>query len=229
MPVSEPKTPSYPIFLNLAKRLVVVVGAGPIGRRKLAGLLQNGARVRLIDPCLVDESFENQAVEVLPRGFMAGDLAGAELVFACTNQPELNRQVVVEARRRGLFCCSATDPAEGDFFLPAVHCCGPLQLAVSTGGGSPAMAAQIRDRLAEQLPDSWGLAVEIIAAVRRKWLTEKSPNKYNQQVLRKFWEEQLVPALEAADKAAVDRLLQETFGEDYSLAMLDIQRPEGMP
>lgn len=219
----------YPVFLNLKSRLVVLVGAGTVGQRKLAGLLQCGAQVKLIDPCLAGQSCPAAGVETIPREFKAGDLAGAALVFACTDRPEVNRTVVDEARLRGIFCSCSEQSSQGDFALPALIRRGPLAIAVSTGGGSPALAAQLRDQLVKQLPDSWGLGVEIIAAVRRKGLTEKPLKKYNQQVLRSFWEEQLIPALEQETAEAVDLLLKETFGEEFSLAQLQIQLPEGMP
>jgi len=141
----------------------------------------------------------------------------------------VNRQVVEEARRQKIFCLSASDPDQGDFTLPCVLRRGPLTLTVATDGGSPGLAILIRDRLAEEVPDSWGLAVEIIAAVRQKWLTDKAEGKYNQQVLRSFWETKLVPAIEQNDVRGIDQLLQETFGEAFSLAELDIRLPEGMP
>jgi len=220
---------AYPVFLNLRDRLVVVVGAGEVGRRKLAGLLQAGARVRLIDPLLDEKTCNERGLETLTRKFRSGDLTDSVLVFACSNAPDVNRRVIAAARRRKIFCLSASDPGTGDFVLPAVLRRGPLTLAVATGGGSPALAAQIRDRLGEQVPDSWGIAVEIIAAVRQKWLTDKVEDKYNQQVLRSFWEKDLVPAVETGDVRAIDRLLQETFGEAFSLAELNLQLPEGMP
>ena len=206
---------------------MVIVGAGAVGQRKLAGLLLSGARVTLIDPCLVGQPNGSAAVETIAREFQAGDLAGAVLAFACTDRSEVNRSVVAEARRYGIFCSSSEQPEQGDFALPAVFRRGPLSIAVSTGGGSPALAAQLRDQLTDQLPDSWGLGVEIIAAIRRKRLTDKLSDKYNQQVLRSFWEEQLIPALEQGSDDIVDQLLRKTFGEDFTLAHLQIQRPEG--
>jgi len=218
----------YPVVLNLKTRLVVIVGAGVVGQRKLAGLLLCGAKVKLIDPSLVDHPRQESSVEAVAREFQPGDLAGAVLAFACTDRSDVNRAVVSEARRRGIFCCCSEQALSGDFALPAVLHRGPLTIAVSTGGGSPALAGQLRDQLAVELPDSWGVGVEIIVALRRKWLTGKLPSKYNQQVLRKFWEEQLIPTLEQGRTEAVDRLLTETFGGSYSLAKLQIQLPEGM-
>lgn len=220
---------NYPLFLDLKDRLVVVVGAGEVGRRKLAGLLQVGARVRLIDPLLDEKSLKKPGVELLTRKFESGDLTDAVLVFACTNSQQTNHQVLAVARRLKIFCSSAGEPEAGDFILPAVLRRGSLAVAVATGGGSPAMAVQIRDQLADHIPDSWGIAVEIIAAVRQKWLTDRADGKYNQWVLRSFWERELVPAIAKGDVRTVDRLLRETFGDAFSLANLKIQLPEGMP
>ena len=219
----------YPLLLNLKQRLVVIVGAGKVGQWKLAGLLQCGAQVRLIDPCPGAAAGLSTAVELLARNFQSGDLTHALLVFACTDQPEVNRAVVAEARRQGIFCASSDNAAQADFALPAVLRRGPLAVTVSTGGGSPALAKHLRDKLDEQLPDCWGVGAEIIAAVRRKWLTQQQPGQYNQQVLRSFWDEKLIPALQQADYPLVDRLLQDTFGTNFSLAQLQIQPPEGMP
>lgn len=224
----KPLQTEYPVNIDLRGQLVVIVGAGTVGRRKLAGLLHVDARVRLIDPVLKHNPFVDPAVEPLAREFRSGDLAGACLVFACTDSAQANARVVEEAQQNGILCCDAQTPENGNFSLPAQLRRGPLMVAVSTGGRSPGMAACLRDRLALQVPDSWGVAVELAAAVRRKWLTENLEEKYNQQVLRRFWQEELLPAVEAADSDTVDRLLQERFGAAFSLAQLQIQLPEGM-
>ena len=218
---------AYPLFLDLTGRLVLVVGAGPVGRRKLAGLLAAGARVRLVDPHPVVAEFSPAAVEVRAHRYRQDDLQGVVLALACTGDPAVNRQVREEARRLGVWC-GCSDQAAGDFILPAVLRRGRLTLATSTAGASPALAAVVRDQLAEQVSDSWGVGVEIVAAVRRKWLTDPAAVKYNQQVLRGFWR-QLLPLLEAGQVEAVDQLLDRTFGADYSLAALQFQGPKGRP
>lgn len=218
---------NYPLMLNLRDRLVVVVGAGTVGQRKLKRLLQVEARVRLIDPQLAGCPHPSRLVASIGRDFVAADLQDAVLVFACTDSPPVNQQVAIEAKRRRLLCCRVDQPLGGDFALPAVLSRGNLTVAVSTGGGSPALAAQIRDRLAEQVPDSWGFSLEIVAAVRRKWLTEQAEVKYDQQVLRSFWIERLLPLVEQGKLSEINRLLKETFGAGFSLEQLHL--PEGMP
>ena len=138
--------PGYPIELDLRGRTVVVVGLGTVGLRKAAGLVVAGARVAGVDP-----GTEIQAppgVEVRAEPYRVAHLEGASLVFA-TATPAVNRDVVQDARRAGLWVGSASDPDEGDFTVPAVWRSGPLVLTVSTSGASPALAATLRDRAAE--------------------------------------------------------------------------------
>lgn len=220
---------NYPLLLNLHDRLVVIVGNGKVGRRKLAGVLRCDGRVRLVDPQLSSSPCLESAIEAVPRKFRPEDLLGAVLAFACTNSPEVNRQIAAEARQMGIFCCITDEPLTGDFALPAVLSRGQLTVAVGTGGASPGLAAIVRDQLAEQIPDSWGFAVEIVAAIRQMWLTGKIADKYNQEVLRSFWKDHLLPLMEQGNYSEIDRLLQETFGVEISLERLQLKLPEGAP
>lgn len=219
---------NYPIMLNLRDQLTVVVGAGSVGQRKVRRLLQAGARVRLIDPLLANRPHSDETVESIGRDFEVADLQGAQLVFACTDSPLVNQLVAEEARRRGQLCCRADRPEDGTFSLPAVLTRANLTVAVSTGGGSPALAVEIRDRLAAQVPECWGFSLELMGEIRRKLLTDKLNNKYNQQVLRCFWAERLLPLLEQGKTNKIDQLLKETFGCEFSLERLHLQLPEGM-
>lgn len=219
---------AYPVFLDLRGRLTVVVGAGSVGRRKVSGLLQAGARVRWIDPLLAEQTNTEAGVEVVGREFDEADLAGALLVIACTDVAAVNRQVLQAARRRQILCCCADQPDPGDFILPALLRRQNLQVAVSTGGTCPLLAAEMRDRLAQQVPDSWGASLELMTRIRRKWLTSGNGTQYNFQVLRLFWAERLLPLLEQKKTNEIDRLLVETFGKEFSLEQLQVRLPEGV-
>lgn len=140
----------YPVFLDLKDRLVVVVGAGPVGGRKVAGLLAAGAKVRVV--CL--EPAPIPGVQWLTEPYRAEHLEGACLVFAAAN-PQLNAQVVADARARGIWVCDAADGSTSDFHTPAVYRRGPIVVAVGTSGRAPAVAAALRDHLAAQIGPEW--------------------------------------------------------------------------
>jgi siroheme synthase-like protein len=155
---------SYPIELNLRGRAVLVVGLGSVGRRKAAGLAAAAARVVGVDPGPV-EGGPPAGVEVRAEPYHAGHLRGVCLAFAAATA-EVNRRVVADARRAGVWVGSATEPGAGDFTVPAVWREGPLTLTVSTAGGSPALAAALRDHAAEALgPAAAGLAA-LLAELR---------------------------------------------------------------
>jgi len=148
---------TYPITLtNLRGALAVVVGGGAVGERKLRGLLRVGAAVQLISPAATPELralAESDAITWHARPYQPGDLAGARLVFAATNQRAVNAQVADDAAALGLLCNVADDPHAGDFHLPAVYREPGLLVAVSTNGANPSRAKQLRDQIAAWLAD----------------------------------------------------------------------------
>lgn len=141
----------YPLTLNKMSHLrAVVVGGGPVGQRKVEGLLKSGAKVRLVSPVVtpvLQSLAEAEQVEWLQRPYQTGDLAEAQLVFAATNQRIVNHQVAQEASRLDILCNVADRPEEGNFHVPAVHRQSNLVIAVSTVMKAPKQAKQVRDKL----------------------------------------------------------------------------------
>lgn len=217
----------YPLQLNLSGRLCVVVGGGAVGRRKLAGLLQAGARVRLIAAASVPMA--DDALEFLPRPYRDGDLEGAFLAFAATDNPAVNAAVAAEARHRGIPVNRADSAADSDFLLPANLRRGDLLFSVASGGRSPALAAILRDQLAEHFGREWGTVLDIAAALRRKRLTPLEQTKYNHKVLRRLLAAGLAERVAAGDAAGVDALLATLPEGGCTLDDLGIQLPKGMP
>ncbi len=146
---------AYPISLTrLRGAPVVVVGGGPVGERKTRGLLAVAADVCLVSPDATAQLrawAETERLRWVPRPYALGDLAGARLAFAATDNRAVNAQIARDAAAAGLLCNVADDPEASDFHLPAVHRASGLTIAVSTSGASPARAARLRDRIAELL------------------------------------------------------------------------------
>lgn len=176
-PHPSPSGPGYPVVLDLSGRHCLVVGGGPVAARRARGLLAAGARVTVVSPEVID-ALDRLASSSPPtadlglerRRYRAGEASGYHLVVTATGVPEVDRAVVSDALAAGVAVNSADGDAPGSVQLPAVHRQGPVVVAVSTGGASPALARWLRDRIAGSLPPSLavvaGLLEEARAAVR---------------------------------------------------------------
>jgi len=136
----------YVACLDLTGRACLVVGAGKMAQEKVDGLEEAGAVVTL----------------VAPHAYSASDLDGVWIVVAATSHDGLNRRVYADASERRIFCNVADVPELCSFILPALHRRGPITVAVSTAGASPALAQWLRNRFAAQIgPEHEQLAVEL--------------------------------------------------------------------
>lgn len=146
-------TSLFPMFLKLAGRQCLVVGAGKVGEPKIGGLLESGARIRVVAieaSDAVREWSRAGKIELELRAFSSEDLDGAFLAVVATSSRGLNERVYREARRRGVLCNVVDVPDLCDFFYPAIVRRGDLQIAVSTAGQSPSLAQKIRQQLEKQ-------------------------------------------------------------------------------
>jgi len=212
----------YPVFVNVRDRLCVVVGGGPVGRRKAEGLLAAGARVRLVSPCA---EASPPGVEVVSREYRTGDLHGAFLVFAATGDRAVNAAVAVEARRAGVPVNVADVPEEGDFSLPARFFRGDLCVAVSTNGKSPAFAVWLKEYLAAAIGEEWEVFLDIAAAIRQKRLREKGRSGSGERVFGRLLEKDLPALISCRNTLKIDTALEEVLGPGYSLSGLGVSLP----
>lgn len=157
-PPASQKPTVYPVSLTkMAGALAVVVGGGPVGQRKIRGLLQAGLNVRLISPEVttrIKAWADAGELEWHDRAYRTGDLRGAQLVFAATNSRAANARIALEAEKSGLLCNVVDKPEAGTFHVPAVHRQPGLVVAVSTAGESPGRSRHVRDEIAQWLSEA---------------------------------------------------------------------------
>jgi precorrin-2 dehydrogenase/sirohydrochlorin ferrochelatase len=162
MPVAEEL---YPVNLVVQGRRCVVVGGGDIAARKVEGLVAAGADVVVIAPRM-DDRIRRSGACLIERGYRTGDLQGAWLAIAATDDPEVNRAVHADGEAGRVWINAADDPPACSFTLPAVVRRGPVMVTVSTAGHSPALAGWLRSQVAAQLGPEVGVLAEWLSEAR---------------------------------------------------------------
>ena len=161
----------YPVFLDIAGKPAVVVGGGPVALRKVEGLLDADAQVTVVSPALhpgLETLIVAGRVSHIAREYSPGDLEGCLLAFVGTDDRSVNAAVAREGKQRGVWVNAVDDPANCDFIMPGIVRRGDIILAVSTSGGSPAMARKLREELEQFLTPEYALMLDLVAQVRRE-------------------------------------------------------------
>ena len=179
----------FPAFIKLAGRSCLVVGAGSVAEAKVTSLLEAGAHLTVVAPRATESVAALAAgrkIRWLPRKFAPEDLGRAFLVIVATSDPKVNHRVFIEAQKRGILCNSVDDPPHCDFYFPAVVRRGPLQIAVSTSGESPALAQRIRREIEDSLDESVGAWVDEIGERRREIIATLPPSEERKRLLHRL-------------------------------------------
>ena len=147
------RTFDYPVWLDLRDVPVLVVGAGPVAARKVEGLAAAGAAVRVVATTV------SEALDRTPSPSCTCGPTSPAISTACASSsrrramPPVDATVAADATAAGIWVNAADQPADCSFILPAIARSGPLSIAVSTGGASPALARRLRDHAGALLTD----------------------------------------------------------------------------
>src|SRR5712691_10815036 len=215
----------YPIFLDLSTHPCLVIGGGTVAERKVESLLQARGQVTVVSPTLTPKLrswVADQVITAHERPYRPGDLKGFALVFAATDDEELQRQIAAEAKAAGVFLNVVDRPALCSFIVPAIVCQGDLTLAISTGGASPALAKKIRQTLEENFGSEYALALQLLARVRERVLRNGLSADERLRLFTALADSPLLDYLRERQVDKINALLQKTVGESCTLADLGL-------
>jgi len=167
--------PLYPLFLNLQGRVCVVIGGNDIAEAKLRDLIDTEAKIRLIAPEVTPQIVEWSRAGKLhwePRSYQRGDLTDAFLVVSIATAGT-NTQVLEEAEARHIFCNTVDDIPHCNSYASAVVRRGPLQIAISTAGKSPALAQRLRKELEGRFSEEYSPWVQRLGELRSQLFEDK--------------------------------------------------------
>jgi precorrin-2 dehydrogenase/sirohydrochlorin ferrochelatase len=197
---------TYTICLvGLQSRKTVVIGGGSIAARKVEGLLAAGAQVTVISPALVPELqllIDSERINYIQRSYQVGDLESAYLAIAATNDISTNQAVWTEAIKRNCLVNVVDDPEHSTFILPAILQRGEMSVAISTGGGSPALARRLRERLEKIIGPEYGILTELLANLRPDLMESFSPGKARLQAALRIVDSDILQIIASQGKEA---------------------------
>jgi siroheme synthase-like protein len=205
-------TPFYIACLKLSGRRCLVVGGGEIGLEKVEGLLACDATVRLVAPdavaplrALAGEG----SIEWERRDYEPADLEGSFMAIACTDDTEINIRVYEDAERRAMLVNIVDVPPLCNFILPAIVRTGPLAIAISTAGASPALAKRMKREIAKLFGDEYA-RLAILLNDARGWAKGTLPTYQDRKVFFESivnGEPDPIELLRAGDERAVRDLV----------------------
>lgn len=217
----------FPICLDIADRHCVVIGGGRVAERKVAGLLDCGAAVSVVSPelteplrCLSDQG----RINWVARPYQAGDLAGAFLVIAATDDPVVQEAVHREAEAGNLLLNVADVPKWCNFILPATTRQGELTIAVSTAGKSPALARNLRERFDREFGIEYAVLVELLGELRQVVLARGMSHQQNKEVFQRLVEADLASWLRAGEWQRLRDHVQHLLADEAAGRVVDALR-----
>ena len=213
----------YPVFLDLRGRRAVVIGGGAIAEQKVLGLLAAGAHVTVVSPETTPrlrELADAGGIELRRRPYRWGDLAGAWLAIAGTDDRAANARVWAEAEREGVLLNAVDDLDHCSFIAPAVHREGDVTVAVSTAGKSPALAARLRDRAARLVGPAEARLCELLGELRTEVAARVPEARARTALWYRIVDSDLIEFVRGGDMEGARRRIEELVTQPRDLPRL---------
>ena len=199
-----------PIFVDVGRKPCIVIGGGVIAEPKIRVLMEAGAFVTVVSPGLspgIKEQAGSGKIRYLARDYKYGDLRGNALAYVATHGPEIARCAAQEAHELVIPINLIDDPEHSSFISPASFRRGHLQIAISTGGASPAVARMLREHLEEQIGPVYGLVLEIMRRTRQFLRNSEADPQARSRTLKALAGE-LLGSAAALDNVRIDEALR---------------------
>src|SRR4051812_10075255 len=163
--------PYYPIYLDIEERNVVIVGGGNVCARKAETMMKYGARVTIVSPEFTDEIEQwarDGALAIKRKPYETADIEGANIVIASTDDQRVNEQIAADCRARRIPVNVVDVTPLCEFIVPAIIEKGSIQIAVSTGGKSPALARTLKEDLQRAIGPEYAEVNDVLGSLREE-------------------------------------------------------------
>ncbi|MGI9536631.1 MAG: precorrin-2 dehydrogenase/sirohydrochlorin ferrochelatase family protein [Desulfocapsaceae bacterium] len=221
--IKNSHSPLYPVNLDIVGKRCLVVGGGTVAARKMKALLLCGGVVQIISPeatGAITQLAESGDIEWLRRPYRKGDAKDAFLIFSATDDPEVQKQISSDAADYHVLINSAGDPELSDFHVPAKIRRRDFVIAVSTGGGSPALAMLLKAQLAKEYGEEYGVLAELMAKIRRQVVTRTSVAEENKALFQSVLELPVLDCIKQCDWIELRRQLSRVLPAEIDADLL---------
>ncbi len=205
-----------PVILRVASKKCVVVGGGNVAAQKVKQLLECGASVVVVSPDLCSEltNFSEQGqIQWLPMRYEPSVLEDAFLVFACTDDMEVNQRVFVDCEARKIWCNVVDVPELCNFYMPSILRRGDLVIAVSTSGNSPALARRVRLFLESIIGDEFGVLVRLLSEMKGEMRRTLKTVEQRRKFIDRVWSSNIWQYLHEGDFESARNCLRNCLAE----------------
>ncbi len=212
----------YPVCLNLSGQKCVVVGGGEVAQRKVQTLLKTGARVWLISPdatAALRQWAKAGELYYVSREYCSGDLGGAFLAIGATDDEAINRRVAEDAKTSGILVNIVDVPKLCNFIVPSIVVRGDLQLSISTGGKSPALAKKIRKQLEQLYGPEYAEYIKLLGECRELVLPKIPDIKKRRQIFQELVDSDLIELIKQGNRDKIRQRVEEIIGFGVGIKM----------
>lgn len=188
----------YPVFLDITGKRCIIIGGGKVAERKCLPLLTAGAKVTIISPritSILEKQREKGLLKHIGRNYRTGDIRSAFVVIVATDSAEINMKVVSDARSQEVLLNVVDNPLLCNFIVPSVLRRGPLTIAISTSGVSPAMARTIRKRLEQLYGPEFSKYLRFLKDIRVKAMEEMQDKRKRGLLLKELASDEILHIL----------------------------------
>ena len=207
----------YPICFNISNRKCIVIGGGNVAERKIARLIECDANVVVVAEILTPklEAMKSEGkIGHISDDYQEKYIRDAFLVIGATDRDDINERIYTDAKKSGALVNIVDDLDRCDFILPALFQQGDLQIAISTGGGSPALAKKLRIELTENYGPEYKTLLDIMGAVREKVIARGYPSEENKKVFESLLNSDILRYIREKNINKVKKLVSDLVGKD---------------
>ena len=203
----------YPIMLDLTNKNCIIVGGGKVALRKVKGLINKNANIKVISPNIISGfySIDNINIKILNKEYSRGDLKGGDVVFICTDSKEVNDKCLIEAKEENLLINMADRQSECDFILPSKIERGELTISISTSGNSPTYASKLKDDIEEMLPNGIEEYIVALGETRKLIKSNISDIKLRKKILNELVNEKILDQVRLGYVANINDLMMNIY------------------